>query len=456
MKKLNVTLPVFIFSLLAYIVYIVYLVLVRKSGYEDGIYYFSPAYIFMFIKLLSSDIRKLWHVFLFSALPFAASVYLSAKGSLPGWEITGFIPIVVLGSFLFKDGTKGETPLKNIYVLRTILIYLVAVVFFAGVHFLRTGNLDSALYLAVSIYSPAPLFVSVTMFINFIISTASISVVMNDLKFFNSGAVIKRLIFDTDSFLTFPHFNLYGIETAPGVDKKEFLAKVEALNMAAQKDKKYNDLLKKNKLFSSEMEDGTTLAMAPLKIMKADKKYSFEGVAMPDFNEDLSYISLAEDKKIIGYYAIDKIKPSTNSSILDVFKKQYGVETIIANPEQPKLWKDSARIAGNVEEVLPDEKDLIITERDIESRASTVFWTGDPSGGSIFMVKPFLATFLHLIVISTKVRDKIFKGVILSSLPFAANLFTVSFGLHIPQITAVTLMLSFFTTVMYIFHVKKK
>jgi len=457
MKKMNVTLTVFIFSLLAYMVYIVYLVLVKKSGYENGIYYFSPVYIYLFIKLFSSDIRKLWYVALFCALPFAASVYLSAKGSLPGWEVTGFLPIVVLGSFLFKDGTKGETPLKNVYVVRTVLIYLVAVVFFAGIHFLRTGNLNSALYLAISIYSPAPIFVSVTMFINFIISTASISVVMNDLKFFNNGAVIKRLIFDTDSFLTFPHFNLYGIETVPGVDKKDFLQKVEALNVAAQKDDNYNNTLKKNKLFSSKMEDGTTLAMAPLKVLMADKSYSSKDIEMPDIKEDLSYVAMAENNKIIGYYAIDTIKPSTNSSILEVFKKQYGIETIIANPVQPKIWKDSARIAGSIEEVLPDKNDLIITERELDTEANTVFWSGgDPSKGNLYLVKPFLSTFLHVIVISKKVREKIFKGVIISSLPFAANLFIVSFGLHVPQVTAVTLMLSFFTTVMYIFYVKKK
>lgn len=456
MKKLNVTLPVFIFSLLAYVVFIVYLVLVKKSGYEDGIYYFALPYIFIFIKLLSSDIRKLWHVTLFCALPFAASVYLSMKGSLPGWEISGFLPIVVLSSFLFKDGDKGETPLKNIYVKRTVLIYLVAVIFFAGTHFLRTGNLNSSLYMAIAIYSPAPVFVVVTMFINFIISTASISIVMNDLKFFNNGAVIKRLIFDTDNFLTFPHFNLFGIETAAGVDKKNFLAKVEALNVAAQNDENYNSTLKKDKLFSSQMEDGTILAMAPLKVMKADKSYSFKNIEMPDEKEDLSYVVLAENKKVIGYYAVDKIKPSTNSSILKVFEKEYGVETVIASPAQPKLWKDCARISGSVKEVLPDEKDIIITEKMNGTAATDMFWQGDPSGGSLFMVKPFLATFLHFIVISSKVKDKIYKGVILSSLPFAANLFLVSFGLHVPQVSAVTLMLSFFTTVMYIFYVRKK
>ncbi len=456
MKKLNVTLPVFIFSLLAYVVFIIYLVLVRKSGYEDGIYYFAPGYIYLFIKLLSSDLRKLWHVLLFCALPFSASVYLSTKGSLPGWEITGFLPIVVLSSFLFKDGEKGETPLKSIYVKRAVLIYLGAVIFFAGIHYLRTGNLNSTLYMAIAIHSPAPLLVVVTMFINFIISTAAISIVTNDLKFFNNGAVIKRLIFDTDNFLTFPHFNLFGIETAEGVERKDFLAKVEALNVAAQNDVHYNDILKKNKLFSSQMEDGTTLAMAPLNVMKADKSYSFKNIEMPDEKDDLSYVVLAENKSVIGYYAVDRIRPSTNASILEVFKKQYGVETIVIQPSEPKTWKDCARIAGSVSEVLPDKNDIIITEKDHDTEAATLFWSGDPANGNLFMVKPFLSVFLHFIVISSKVKDKIFKGAILSSLPFAANLFLVSFGLHVPQVTAVTLMLSFFTTVMYVFYVGKK
>ena len=456
MKKLNITLPVFIFSLLAYLVFIIYFVLVKKSGYEDGIYYFAPGYMYLFVKLAMSDIRKIWHVAIFSVLPFAVSVYLSAKGSLPGWEISGFLPIVILSSFLFKDGAQGETPLRNVYVKGIVLIYLAAVIFFSGIHYLRTGNLNSSLYMVISIYSPAPALVVVTMFINFIISTASISIVMNDLKFFNNGAKIKRLIFDTDNFLTFPHFNLFGIETAAGVDKKDFLAKVEALNVAAQNDENYNDILKKDKLFSSTMEDGATLTMAPLKVMKADKTYSFKDMKMPEEKENLSYVVLAENKNVIGYYAVDRISPSTNASILDVFKKQYGVETIVTEPSQPKMWKDSARIAGSVKEVLPDENDIIITERNLNTKAASLFWRGDPSQGSLFMVKPFLSTFLHLIVISSKVKDKIFKGVILSSLPFSVNLFLVSFGLHVPQVSAVTLMLSFFITVMYIFYVGKK
>ena len=51
MKKLNFSVHFFLYSLLAYIFYIVYFVLIKKTDYFFGLYYFTPAYLFVFIKL---------------------------------------------------------------------------------------------------------------------------------------------------------------------------------------------------------------------------------------------------------------------------------------------------------------------------------------------------------------------------------------------------------------------
>ena len=55
MKKLNFSVHFFLYSLLAYIFYIVYFVLIKKTDYFFGLYYFTPAYIFVFIRICITD-----------------------------------------------------------------------------------------------------------------------------------------------------------------------------------------------------------------------------------------------------------------------------------------------------------------------------------------------------------------------------------------------------------------
>jgi len=456
MKKFNFSITFFLYSLLVYIFYLIVFVFVKKNSYESGIYYFTPAFIFAFIKLFESGIRKMAAIAFFTVLPYIISLYLTVQGTLPGWEVSGFIPVMVLMSYLFKSSDKGSTPLKIIYINKIIWIYLCAVLFFSAIHFIKTGSIDKTLFLAVSIYSPAPIAVTTALFVNFIVSTAAVSIILNNLDFFNRGALIKRLVFDSDSFLTFPHLNLSGIETIKNVTTKEFLELVEKLNEKAAQSAEYSTDLKKNKLFSNTFEDGMTLAMAPLDVMIKNDKYSSTGIPLPEKNDDRSFVALARDGIIIGYYAIDKIKPSTNGSYLEVFEKTYGIKSIIINPKEPKLWKKCCDTAQSFDETELLETDIIITESCTSNRSATqAVWGGNNfNKGDLFIAKPFLSTLHNLIILSGSIKNRMIKGVIFCSFPFTLSLFANSFGLMIPQISAVSVLFSFVFTMIFVFYVK--
>lgn len=455
MKKFNFSVTFFLYSLLVYIFYIIIFIFIKKKGYENGIYYFTPAYVFVFIKLLTSDIKKLASVMFFTVIPFSISVYLSIKGMSPGWEVSGMIPVMVLLSFLFKSSDKGSTPLKIVYLNKIILTYLGVVLLFCVIHFIKTGSIDSALYLAVSIYSPAPVAVTTAIFVNFIISTAAVSAVLNNLDFFNNGAKISRLLFDTDRFLNFPHFNLSGIETLKDVSQKEFIELVEKLNQEASVTPEYSEILKKEKIFSKTFEDGTSLAMAPLSIL-IEANYSSNGIAQPQKNDDRSFIGLAKDNRIIGFYAIDSIKPSTNAAYLEVFEKSYGVKSVIVAPENPEIWEKCCETVKSFSEIEFKAGDMAVTD-DFNAERSVIqaAWGGnDFSKGDIFIAKPFLSTLHNFIILSGGIKNRLIKGVIFCSFPFAFSLFSISFGLMIPQISAVSVLFSFVFTMIYVFYVK--
>jgi hypothetical protein len=456
MKKFNLNITAFLYTFFAYAVYLVVFVFVKRSGYQSGIYLFVPAYLFAFYKVFQIGLWKKTGFLLYMVFPFIASVYLSASDSPAGWEVTGIIPFTVIATFLFKSGSQPDTPLANIYITKICGFVLAAVIFFSTVHFFRTGDINSALYLAVSIYSPAPIFISLALFINFIISTAAISVVLNNLKLFNNGGRIGRLVFDGDDYLTLPHLNLSGIETAAGVSTDEFLNLVEQLNEVAGKSKEYAKQIKNKKLFSKKIGD-SILAMAPIGIMLESGVYKTENIVLPQDGDIRSFIALARDSKVIGYYAIDKITSETNSDILNAITQTFKVQSVVVGATDPELWKKCCATVKNMGEVSVKKDDLVVSSTLTDSASYLACWGDKNAGrGDVFIVKPFLNTLLSLIIITSSLRDKFFKGIIIVSLPFAFSLFSVSMGLKIPQVSAASAMFSFVFTIFYVFYIKKK
>lgn len=456
MKKLNFSVHFFLYSLLAYIFYIVYFVLIKKTDYFFGLYYFTLSYIFVFIKLFSTGIKKLSWVALFAFFPFAISVFLTfADHPLQGWEVSGFIPVVILASYLFKSSKGSPTPL-GIRVMPKIIKCFLAIVFLFGIiHFFKTKSLYEALLLVVTLYSPAPIAAATALFINFIVTTTAISVLLNNMKFFNNETKISRLVFDTDKYLNIPHLNLSGIETVADIKKEDFMHMIAKLNQAAENDPEQTKEIGKNKCFTHTFADGKTLTMGPLHVLISEKHCSAEGLSVPKKEADSEYIAVAEGTRVIGYYAIDKVRPAENAAFLELFDKKFGIKTVIANPVKPQLWQNIGTKAS-LDEIELNCNDILITEHEHENTAAVqALWGGaDTAKGDIFITKPFTKTLLNFIIVSRNIPEKIVKGAIFCSFPFMIQLFAVSFGVVTPQLSSVIVLMSFFMTVIYIFYIK--
>ena len=456
MKKLNFSVHFFLYSLLAYIFYIVYFVLIKKTDYFFGLYYFTPAYIFVFIKLFSTGIKKLPWVALFAFIPFAVSVFLTfADHPFQGWEVSGFIPVVILSSYLFKSSKGSPTPLGIRVMPKIIKCFLAIVLLFGIIHFFKTKSLYEALLLVVTLYSPAPIAAATALFINFIVTTTAISVLLNNMKFFNNEAKISRFIFDTDKYLNIPHLNLSGIETVEGVKNEDFIRMIDKLNQAAENDTEQTKDITKNKCFTHTFEDGKTLTMGPLHILIYEKHCSAEGLSIPKKEADSEHIALAEGTRVIGYYTIDKVRPAENAAFIELFDKKFGIKTVIVNPVKPQLWQN-LEIKASLDETGLKSDDILITENEHENSAAIqALWGGvDTAKGDVFITKPFMKTLFNFIIVSRHIPEKIVKGAAICSLPFFFQLFAISFGIVTPQLSSVVVLMSFFMTVIYIFYIR--
>ena len=456
MRKLNFSVHFFLYSLLSYIFYIIYFVLIKKADYFFGLYYFTPAYIFVFIKLFSTGIKKLPWVALFAIIPFALSVFLTfADHPFQGWEVSGFIPVVIIASYLFKSSKGSPTPLGIRVMPKIIKWFLAIVLIFGIIHFFKTKSLYDALLLVVTLYSPAPIAAATALFINFIVTTTAASVLLNNMKFFNNEAKISRLVFDTDKYLNIPHLNLSGIETVESVKKEDFMQMIAKLNQVAENDPEQTKDIGKNKCFSHTFEDGRTLTMAPLHVLISEKHCSAEGLSIPQKDADSEHIALAEGSKVIGYYTIDKIKPSENAAFLELFDKKFGIKTVIVNPVKPQLWQN-IETKASLDEIELSCDDILISGEERENTAAIqALWGGaDTAKGDVFITKPFMKTLLNLIIVSRNIPEKIVKGAVFCSLPFLFQLFAVSFGIVTPQLSSVIVLTSFFITIVYIFYIR--
>ena len=338
---------------------------------------------------------------------------------------------------------------------KIIKCFLAIILLFGIIHFFKTKSLYEALLLVVTLYSPAPIAAATALFINFIVTTTAISVLLNNMKFFNNETKISRLIFDTDKYLNIPHLNLSGIETVDDVKKEDFMHMVGKLNQAAENDPEQTKDIGKNKCFTHTFADGKTLTMAPLHVLISEKHCSTEGLSVPKKEADSEHIALAEGTRVIGYYTIDKVRPAENAAFIELFNKKFGIKTVIVNPMKPQLWQNLETKASLDETELKND-DILITEHEHENTAAIqAIWGGvDTAKGDIFITKPFMKTVFNFIIVSRNIPEKIVKGAIFCSLPFMIQLFAISFGIITPQLSSVIVLMSFFMTVIYIFYIR--
>ena len=198
-----------------------------------------------------------------------------------------------------------------------------------------------------------------------------------------------------------------------------------------------------------------TLTMAPLHVLISEKHCSAEGLSIPKKDTGSEYIALAEGTRIIGYYTIDKVKPSENTAFLELFDKKFGIKTVIVNPVKPQLWQN-IETKTSLDEIELSRDDILITNEEHENTTSIqALWGGvDTAKGDVFITKPFMKTLFNFIIVSRNIPEKIVKGAVFCSIPFLFQLFAISFGIVTPQLSSVIVLMSFFMTVIYIFYIK--
>lgn len=456
MKKVNFDASMLIYAIFSYMFYIIAYVFIAKSSYHAGLYIFTPSLLYSLFRLLSvRQIKQTAPAILFVGLPFLVATFLTVNNYLGAWEVVGFLPIPVLGSFSFKVEKKA-TILQTTMISKKVFIFLLIFLIPPIINYVKYGDILKALNLFLIIYSPAVILTTVAVFISFIIETTTINIILNNYRFFNRAANIKRILFNTPDFLNITQLNLKRIVTLEHIDKTDFVHKVEKLNDALVQSGK---TLGKNSFFSHTFPEGSTLTMAPLHVMLSKKRFKKGKLLLPKDLNELSYVALAEDQQIIGYYIIDRVDKETNAALLKILHDKYNIEICLFNaPEND--WENITHF-DSLDDISLKQEDLIITKEPLKINHPSIpiiaqYGEENKEMSDMYIAEPFLMNILKLILISKRLPHKHTKAVVISSLPFVLPLLSSTAGVAVPQVPSIAVLFSFALTLLMVFYRNSK
>jgi hypothetical protein len=385
---------------------------------------------------------------LYTAIPFFASTYLAFSGAPAVWEVSGFIPLAILASFALRS-EKSSSPLFTRLLTPLFGIFFSLAFLFPALHFLKNREPVAALQLLVSIYSPAVVLSAVAVFLRFIVETATINIVLNNFRLFIHGARIDRILFDSPAFLLLGQVNLSGIITAEGVSREAFLKKVNELNKEFSGDAANNDLMQRDAQFTRTMKDGSTLTIGTLYLLIKKEHYRTDGLALPPDLTAKSFVAIAENRRILGYYVIDRFDASTNEKMLGAIAERYGVTGAVVGTDRFAALP----LYASFDQAGPGHRDLWVTERPTADHpAITLGWgTADRDACDMYLAEPYLFNILKLFILLSTVTPRLHRSVALSSFPFVLPLFLSVFRLQVPQLNAVAVLLMILLTIVQSF-----
>ena len=103
LKKWNITLFITVYTVIAFVIYLIYYLFIAKKGYESGLYLFTLPTLFVLIKLLRiSPIFMRFILIGYLLLLFVLSLFLVKEGHAAPWEGVAFVDLLFLFSFLFN------------------------------------------------------------------------------------------------------------------------------------------------------------------------------------------------------------------------------------------------------------------------------------------------------------------------------------------------------------------
>ncbi len=452
MKRTALDPILLILGAIAYFGYLVTVVFVMKSHYEFGLYLFTPLFLYTIFRTLNARIKRASLLLsLYLALPFFTSVWLTLSGAAPVWEVTGALPIAVLFSFSLKS-EKSSSPLFTSLLTPLYGVFFALALFLPLINFISNRDIVKALQLMLAVYSPALVLTTVIVFLRFIIETASLNIVLNNFRLFIHGAKIERIIFDSTDFLSLAQVNLSGIITAEGVSRDLFLKKVNLLNKEFAAADENNDIMKRDAKFSRKMADGTELTIGTLYLLIKKEKYRTDGLALPPDLTAKSFVALAENNRVIGYYVIDRFDKTSNRTMLDLLRDKYGVTTTIVGSGSANF--PAVPVAGTLAEFSPRHGDLFITQAPPENcPCISVGWgAAKAESADIHLTEPYLINIMKLVIILSTIRPRLYRSVAVASAPFILPLFLSIFKLHVPQLNAVAVLMMMLLTMTQAFR----
>ena len=441
MKRTALDPALLILGALAYFGYLVTIIFVMKSHYEFGLYLFTPLFLYTIFRVLNARIKRASLLLaLYLALPFFTSVWLTLIGAAPVWEVTGALPIAVLFSFSLKS-EKSSSPLFTSLLEPIYALFFALTLFLPLVNFINNRDIVPALQLMLAIYSPALVLTTVIVFLRFIIETASLNMVLNSFRLFIHGAKVDRLLFDSAQFLSLGQVNLSGIITAEGVSRDLFLKKVNLLNKEFAAADENNDIMKRDAKFTRKMLDGTELTIGTLFLLVKKERYRTDGLALPPDLTAKSYVAMAENGRVIGYYVIDRFDTVSNRTMLEVLRDKYGVQATLIGDPAPQF--PGLGTVATFADITPGHGDLLITQTPpTDCPCISVGW-GKAKGEAcdIFLAEPYLINIMKLVIVLSTLWPRLYRSVAVASLPFVLPLFLSIFNLHVPQLNAVAVLM---------------
>ncbi len=439
LKNTNFNFTILIYAIISYLFFLITGVFVIKSWYSAGLMLFAPTMLYSLFRIFSLPITKNVIILgIYSAIPFFVSIFLGINNHLAGWETTGLIPIAILLSFVFRD--NQTTPLVTSLLSKKLIIISLAAAAAAIVAGIRSENLFNGLYLFVSLYSPGILIAALLVFINFVIETTVAKTIQNSFKLFITGGNIKRIILASPEFPKIPQLQLSDIVTAQGVKKGDFLKMVEILNASFHQ----ADAQKfQSKQGFSVTLGGKKLTMAPLNLFAENKDFLKEGLNLPKDYTQKSFVAIAENNIVIGYYVIDRIDSSSNTAFLKAIQEKYKIPCI-AITNNPSEFKDICETETSFEKIIQQESDLIITDKQLEKEIGiTMSWgVGERKNSDIYLAEPYIINVIQLISIAKDLPKKLDFAIFASIIPFLIPLLASAYHIYLPEIGAVSVLMS--------------
>ncbi len=437
------------YTLITYLIYIIFSVFLKKDFSDYTLVVFTLPFIYAFIRIM---MLKGWlykiQFLIFILIPFVISlilVFFKDDSFFQGWEISVSILIPFFLSLLFKSEDSDSIFFSKSIFVKLYTAYGFALIV-ASIHYFASYNVLESLYLILIAAYPSAFIIIVISFFRFIVEAAVSRFSLNSFNPFKYAFYVKRIFFTSDGIFSNIQQVFGGIILADGITENYFKENAALLDKVLNKSGVSVDNMKRKAGVSSKVAENKELKMAPLKLLIASK-CTYDELKMPENLDDgKTYLGLAENNKLLGYYIFDKVGSKSSSSLVKMLKEQFGIDFYIVNSKNKDL--NFLTHISSFNEVKLNFSDIVMTDNLIELSLSgsplTVAWgtSQNIEKADISMMEPTMISitrFVEMVRLSGKKMDKV---LFFSYIPFLIPVFAANYKIFLPELSTVSIMLS--------------